>query len=230
MLLKMQACKDIQSCLEQYGPEEITVLIGDTPYFQGCECEKCPRRRMGHKADSIHIFWFYWPYDGVFDKRKPSRDRKADWEPIFAVYHPETAQCFLVTTAHWEYVCWGPWSEYKLRFLIFWHTPMIEGKLREKLFQRVVKIYRGLTKLGKFYFGVTSTLERLAFFSRQIIGRKSYQRDFTPISCLSEIPNRNPRSDPKEPSSSLETRRKEIDWEKINESVEHFCKLMQLQR
>ena len=226
MQKKPQLCKNTQSCLNQFSPKQVTFLLGDIPRFQGCECEKCPGRRMGQKADSIRIFWFYWPYDGLRDRHKPAEERKADWEPLFVVSQPDTSEFFLVTTVHWKYVCWGPWNEYKLRFFLFWHTPMIEGKLRERLFQRLEKIYGSLSKLGKFYFGVVSVLERLAFYSRKVLGKKAYSIDFTPASCLSEIPNKNPRMDPEEPISSLKTRRNCIKFEKIKDAINFFRKLM----
>ncbi|MFW9831109.1 MAG: hypothetical protein ACFFD8_04990 [Candidatus Thorarchaeota archaeon] len=227
MQKKPPSCNTLQTCLKQYGPQRLTFLIGDDPNFQGCECNKCPQQRMSQIPDFHQIFWFYWPYDGIFNQRKTAKDRKADWEPLFVVYHPETSHFFLVTTAHWQYVCWGPWNEYKLRFLNFWHTPLIEGTLREKIQQRLEKIYETLTGFGKVCFGVVNFLEKLSFFSRRIMRTKTQSVGFTPSSCLSVIPNLNPRRDPVDPSSSLETRQKDIDWKKVENAVKTFRTLMQ---
>lgn len=222
-----QTCNNTESCLQQYAPKRLTFPKGDFPNFQSCDCEQCPQSRLGSDADFLQIFWFYWPYDGILNKYLPASLRKADWEPLFIVYHPEAAEFFLLTTLHWKYICWGAWSEYNLRFFKFWHSPLIEGTLREKINERLENIYENLKTLVKGHLKIMRGLERLAFYCRKIIGRTSQSVEFTPISCLSAIPNMNPKRDPEEPSSSLETRQKCIKLHEIKEAISDFRKLTQ---
>lgn len=216
-----------ENCHGKYGPSSLSWGLETTPTFQVCYCSTCPKRAEVRKLKELKWYWFYWPYDGIHDWFRSAKNRTADWEPVFILTrkdHPN--HFFLVSTCHWEHICWGRFPQhellrYQLSFAGFWHTPMIEDTFRQTLNY----IHDKLTGWEEFarstWLRLACGLERIARWVRKLTRRHLKTARFSPEWCLFNSLKYNENRDPMNPKDSFFERETKVKRNEHEIKVKH---------